>query len=99
MGHHGYLYTCVQNLNCRRMCIVHAPCPFRNLSAAACRKKCSRSNACGVFVHNRYGECFLKAHAPHEEFGRAQISRDAPEHETISCFREDATDEYRVTAV
>lgn len=92
-------YTCVHNLNFLGACIEGAPCPFHNLSTNACRAQCTRhAPACGVFLHNRYGQCFLKARPRHEELSRTTLARDRREHATVSCFEEEATDEYTVTA-
>ena len=91
-------YVCADNLNVRKPCIKNEPCPLQHLTADACRVKCSQhAPACGIFMHNRYAQCFLKRRDTHEDISPAELRQDLPVHKTVSCYRKDADDEYRVT--
>jgi len=54
-------------------------CPRHNVnSAQACANLCDAQAGCTIFVHNKYGACYLKA-------DKTAIINDDPVHQTVSC--------------
>lgn len=58
----------------------------RTSSTAGCQSACAARAGCSLFVHNKYGQCFLKT--------EAVVDRPAdPRHGTVTCARERALQE------
>ena len=69
------------------MCIrgVGVRCPYRMINTLEqCRALCDKyKDQCFTFVHNRYGECYLRT-----DSGTYEGVPDAKAHSTISCRRD-----------
>ena len=78
-------YRCMAHRDLRASCIRDGGvgCPFRQVSSLAqCRALCDEyAGQCATFVHNRYGECYLRA-----ESAGAGVA-DERRHRTASCWR------------
>ena len=79
-------YACKPNRDYRAPCIraEGVGCPFREIRTPSdCASLCDEyESLCLTFVHNRYGECYLRT--GHSGAGEP----DQPRHRTISCRKQ-----------
>ena len=72
-------FTCQRDVHAGGLCL-HGACPHKNVEAERCRAMCAHKRACGSFMHNRYGECYLKTN---ELTTRADLAT----HGTVACAK------------
>jgi hypothetical protein len=78
-------YQCEQNQNYRSTAVPE-DLPGSVTSGVAtsqeCANLCDATDGCNVYVHNVYGECYLKSR-------RDSQTADPEDHQTVSCIVED----------
>jgi len=74
-----YSYTCEEDTNFLGPCI--GDCPVSNIeSLQDCQALCDATDGCNAVVHNKYGDCYLKA-------TKGVAAPDMGQHDTTGCSK------------